>query len=85
VVQIDGGGGCVTPSTDTVQDGSYKPLSRPLFVYPAASALKRPEVDAFLKFYIDNIDDITKQALFVDLTDAQKQASLARVDKLKAT
>ena len=85
VVQIDGGGGCVTPSADTVQDGSYKPLSRPLFVYPAASALKRPEVDAFLKFYIDNIDDITKQALFVDLTDQQKQASLARVDKLKAT
>ena len=54
VVQVDGGDGCVTPDTATVQDGSYTPLSRPLLMYPSAAALERPEVDAFVKFYIDN-------------------------------
>ena len=43
-VAIDGGNGCVTPSDETVQDGSYAPLARPLFVYVAAESLQRPEV-----------------------------------------
>ncbi len=38
LVKVDGGGGCVAPSTKTIQDGSYKPLSRPLFMYPSAKA-----------------------------------------------
>ena len=81
-VQIDGGGGCVTPTSETVQSGEYKPLSRPLFIYPSDKALKRPEVKAFVKFYVDNVDRITKQALFVDLTDEQKTESQSRVAKL---
>ena len=71
IVQVDGGDGCVTPSTQTVQDGSYKPLSRPLFIYPSAAALKRPEVDAFVKFYIDNYKSIAEQAKLVPMTDEQ--------------
>jgi phosphate transport system substrate-binding protein len=70
-VEIDGGGGCVAPSAETVQDGSYKPLSRPLFIYPSGKALQRPEVKAFVDFYLANQDQITEQALFVPMTDAQ--------------
>ena len=44
LVGIDDGSGCVKPSTEAIQDGSYKPLSRPLFMYPSEKALKRPEV-----------------------------------------
>ena len=82
VVQVDDGDGCVTPSSETVQSGDYKPLSRPLFIYPSDKALGRPEVKAFVKFYVANVDRITKQALFVDLTDAQKTESETRVAAL---
>ena len=47
-VEVDGGDGCVVPSSETVQSGDYQPLSRPLFVYVKTSALERPEVKAFV-------------------------------------
>ena len=56
-LEIDGGSGCVAPSPETVQDGTYTPLARPLFVYPSAAALERPEFDAFLQYYLDNVND----------------------------
>ena len=81
-LEIDGGDGCVAPSKETVQDGSYKPLARPLFVYASAKAIARPEVDAFLKYYLDNEQAIAESALFVDLTDEQKAASQKKADAL---
>jgi phosphate transport system substrate-binding protein len=84
LVQVDGGGGCQTPNKDTVQSGAYKPLSRPLFVYPSDAAIKRPEVDAFLKYYIDNADQLADQAKFVPMTPEQKSASQQKADSLKA-
>jgi phosphate transport system substrate-binding protein len=78
-VEVDGGDGCVAPSADTVQDGSYKPLSRPLFIYPSGEALQRPEVKAFVDFYLANQDQITEQALFVPMTDQQLTKAEAAV------
>ncbi|HEX2193311.1 MAG TPA: PstS family phosphate ABC transporter substrate-binding protein [Acidimicrobiales bacterium] len=83
VVKVDGGGGCVEPSTQTVQNGTYKPLSRPLFIYPSGRALARPEVVAFLEFYVANSDDIATQALFVPLTASQKDTLRQKLDALK--
>jgi phosphate transport system substrate-binding protein len=83
-LKVNGGDGCVTPTTDTVQDGTYKPLSRPLFIYPSAKALQRPEVLAFVEFYIGNTDDITKQALFVPLTTEQHEKLDDQLNQLKA-
>jgi phosphate transport system substrate-binding protein len=82
VLEIDDGGGCVAPSKKTVQDGTYKPLARPLFIYPSAKALRRPEVDAFVKYYIDNEQEIAESALFVDLTDEQKAEAEQKVAAL---
>ena len=81
-VEIDGGDGCVAPSAETVQDGSYKPLSRPLFIYPSAKALERPEVKAFVEFYLANQDRITEQALFVPMTEEQLMKSKDKVAAL---
>ena len=67
-LQIDGGSGCVAPSVATVQDKTYTPLSRPLFVYVKNDALKRPEVQAFLKYYTENAESLATTALFVPLT-----------------
>ena len=49
----DGSGKCVKPSKESIQDGSYKPLSRPLFMYPSEKAMARPEVKAFMEFTVD--------------------------------
>jgi phosphate transport system substrate-binding protein len=84
-VQVDGGDGCVTPTKETVQSGEYKPLSRPLFIYPTDKALKRPEVKAFVEFYIANQDKITEQALFVPMTPEQLQESKDEVARLAGT
>ncbi|MCA1692031.1 MAG: PstS family phosphate ABC transporter substrate-binding protein, partial [Actinobacteria bacterium] len=84
-VQVNGGGGCVEPTVQTVQSDTYKPLGRPLFIYPKAEAMKRPEVQAFVRFYIENVDAITEQALFVPLTDQQKKDATAKVATLIAS
>ena len=48
---IDAGGGCVAPSVETIGDGTYRPLSRPLFIYVSEASLARPEVREFMRFY----------------------------------
>ncbi|MEX1141329.1 MAG: PstS family phosphate ABC transporter substrate-binding protein [Thermoleophilaceae bacterium] len=70
-LEIDGGDGCVAPTAENTQDGSYTPLGRQLFVYPSDQALQRPEVLAFIEFYIENASAIAEQAGFIGLTDEQ--------------
>jgi phosphate transport system substrate-binding protein len=77
-VKIDGGDGCVAPTTETVQFGDYRPLSRPLFIYTKADAAKRSEVKAFADYYLEHQEDITREALFVPLT--KEQVAKARED-----
>jgi phosphate transport system substrate-binding protein len=81
-LEIDDGKGCVAPSVETVQDGSYTPLSRPLFVYPSATALQREEFDAFLQYYLDNVNDIAEQVGFIGLTDEQLSKSQSNLEGL---
>ena len=71
-VAVDAGQGCVEPTKETVQSGRYRPLSRPLFVYPSKKALGRPEVKAFLDFYVQNATELADQAQFVPLTEEQR-------------
>ena len=51
-LQVDGGEGCVGPTEETINDGSYAPLSRPLFVYVSSAALREPHVREFIRYYI---------------------------------
>ena len=57
LVSVDDGYGCVAPSAETIQDGSYAPLSRPLFMYPSTEAIAKPEVEGFMQYVVDNYDD----------------------------
>ena len=81
-IEVDGGEGCVAPSVETVLDGTYQPLGRPLFVYPSDKALARPEVQAFLEFYIENEQEIAEQALYVELSEQQQQESAEKIASL---
>jgi phosphate transport system substrate-binding protein len=81
-LEIDGGDGCVAPSAETTQDGSYTPLGRQLFVYPSDKALARPEVKAFLEFYIENAASIAEQAGFIGLTEEQATEARDKIAEL---
>jgi phosphate transport system substrate-binding protein len=71
-VEVDSGDGCVAPSAETAQDGTYAPLSRPLFIYVnKASYADKPQVAAFVDFYVANIADVVKVAQFIPLNDEQ--------------
>jgi phosphate transport system substrate-binding protein len=81
-IAIDGGEGCVEPNAETVIDGGYSPLGRPLFIYISDTSLERPEVQAFVDFYIENDQDIADQALFIGLSDEQRTESEQKVASL---
>lgn len=78
LVAVDGGDGCVTASTETIQDGTYKPLSRPLFMYVKQDSLAKPDVSAFMTFTVDNNEAIATAAKTVPMsaeaTTKSKQA-----------
>jgi len=81
-VAIDNGEGCVEPTVASAQDGSYAPLSRPLYVYPSVQALARPVVADFFRFYVANDDSIAQAAAYVPLNDEQKQQLQSDLDAL---
>lgn len=72
-VQIDGGSGCVTPSPEAAQDGTYTPLARPLFVYVSDLSLKKPQVVAFIEFYLQNSEQVADVARFIPMTEEQNK------------
>lgn len=69
ILAVDGGDGCVKPEVATIADGSYAPLSRPLFMYPSTETAAKPEVKAFIQFILDNNEKVNQAADYVPLTD----------------
>jgi len=81
LVSVDGGDGCVAPSLETIQDGSYTPLARPLFMYPAAKALERSEVEGFMNYVVDNYDSIAEASSIVPMDDTQAGEARTALDE----
>jgi phosphate transport system substrate-binding protein len=79
VVPIDGGKGAIAPSYDTIKDGSYAPLSRPLFIYANNKELERPEVKEFVKYYINNIGPLAGEVGYVALPDEKYATEAAKI------
>ena len=66
-VGIDGGKEVVPPSPKTVEDGTYQPLSRPIFIYVSKKAAEKPEVKEFVEFYMQNAAKLVRQIKYVAL------------------
>ena len=66
---VNSKGTAVGPSEGVVLDGSYEPLSRPLFIYINAEAAKRPEVKQFVEFYLTESSSLVKEVKYVPLAD----------------
>jgi phosphate transport system substrate-binding protein len=71
LIGVDAGDGCVKPSSESIQDGSYTPLGRPLFMYPSAKAMKRPEVKAFMDYIVQNYQPIAEASQIVPMSQEQ--------------
>lgn len=69
----------VLPSEKTVKDGSYQPLSRPIFIYVNAKAVAKPEVKKFVDFYMANVASIASEVKYVALPDSVYQANLKHI------
>ncbi len=75
-VAIDSGSGCVAPSAETAQDGTYTPLARPLFIYVKNEAYTGNEaVRTYVDYYVDNLPVIAEGALFIPLNDEDYAAT----------
>ncbi len=78
-VPIDGGTGPVAPSNETIKDGSYSPLSRPLFIYVNKAEYERPEVKDFTTFFMENVPTLSAEVGYVPMPEeayATEQAKL---------
>lgn len=74
LVEVDGGKGCVAPSKETILDGTYAPLSRPIFIYVKKSALEREEVAEFAKFYIEQAKELVPTVGYIAAQDEVYEA-----------
>ncbi|MDN5332599.1 MAG: phosphate transport system substrate-binding protein [Tepidanaerobacteraceae bacterium] len=78
-VAIDSGSGPVGPTVETINDGTYKPLSRPLFIYVNKKSLERPEVKEFVKFYMENANELVGDVGYIPLAESVYQENLGKI------
>lgn len=82
-VAVDGGKGGIIPSAKTVEDGSYQPLSRPIFIYVNIKAAERPEVKELVEFYMNNAAALVKEVKFFPLPAQAYTTNLEHLNKKK--
>lgn len=80
---VDGGKGGIIPSVETVEDGSYQPLSRPIFIYISIKATEKPEVREFIEFYMKNASPLVKEVKYFPLPAQAYTTNLEHLNKKK--
>ncbi|SHM44031.1 phosphate ABC transporter substrate-binding protein, PhoT family (TC 3.A.1.7.1) [Caldanaerovirga acetigignens] len=78
-VKIDSGTGPVEPTMDTIREGTYKPLSRPLFIYVNKKSLERPEVKEFVNFYMKNAGKLASEVGYVPMAEDVYNENLSKL------
>jgi phosphate transport system substrate-binding protein len=73
LISVNDGSGCVAPSKESISSGEYKPLSRPLFMYPSDKALQKPAVKAFMDYVVENYQSIASASQIVPMSQQQAQ------------
>ncbi len=71
LVGVNNGSGSVLPTMETVANGSYAPLSRPIFIYVSNKSAKREEVKTFVNFYLENVTSISEEVGYIPLPEAE--------------
>lgn len=81
LVGVDNGNGPIKPSLETVKDGSYAPLSRPLFIYINSASVSKKELIEFVNYYIKNAAELSKEVGYIPLPQSEYDSQLASFDK----
>ncbi len=82
LVEIDNGKGCVLPSLKTVTDGTYQPLSRPLFIYVNKARIEsKKEISTFISFYLNHAAKLSAEVGYIPLTSELYQLAQKRYDQ----
>ena len=71
LVGVDNGSGIVQPTLETVSNGTYAPLSRPIFIYVKNSIKDRKEVQEFTKFYLENAANLVQDVGYIPLPSSE--------------
>lgn len=79
--KAENGAGPIKPSIETVKNKSYAPLSRPLFIYVNSTAVMRPEVTEFVRFYLQNAATLAAEVGFIPMTEAEYAAELQKFEQ----
>ena len=82
-VAIDGGKGPVAPTPENVDNGSYQPLSRPIFIYVSEKSLDKPEVKEFVEFYMKSAAPLVKEVKYIPLPAKAYSGNLEHLAKKK--
>ncbi|OHB64741.1 MAG: protein sphX [Planctomycetes bacterium RBG_13_62_9] len=77
----DNGKGPIAPSLTTVMDGTYQPLSRPIFIYISTKSLDRPEIADFVRFYLAHAAELVKEVGYIPLSNEAYRLAQTRVDQ----
>ncbi|MDG2101852.1 MAG: PstS family phosphate ABC transporter substrate-binding protein [Dehalococcoidia bacterium] len=83
LLSVDSGSGCIGPSDETINNSSYSPLSRPLFIYVNNSEVKREEVFEFIKFYLENGAMLAGEGGYVALPQNMYSDGLKEISKYR--
>ena len=75
----------VSPNMETIKTGTYAPLSRPLFIYVSKESGQKPEVQSFVKFYLNNSAEVAKTVGYVPLPDADYKKSIQKFEEFTAS
>ncbi|MFR5266925.1 phosphate ABC transporter substrate-binding protein PstS family protein [Clostridium sp.] len=78
-IKIDAGKGAVEPTFETIKDGTYVPLARPVFIYANNKSLEKTEVKEFVKFYLENAETLVKEIGEIPLTADKYKEELAKI------
>ncbi len=81
LIGVDNGNGPIKPSLETVKEGTYAPLSRPLFIYVNNTSVTRNEVVTFVNFYIENAAELAKEVGYIPLPQDEYENQLTRFKK----
>ncbi|MCX8087519.1 MAG: PstS family phosphate ABC transporter substrate-binding protein [Rhodocyclaceae bacterium] len=82
-VNIWNGKAYIEPSAANVENGTYTPLARPIFIYVNAKSLEKPEVKEFVKYYMEHGAKLTREVKYVPLPASVYKANLEHMEKLK--
>ena len=83
-VAVDDGNGCVAPNEETITSGQYSPLSRPLFIYVKKQSASRPEVRAFVDFFLQVGNELNREVGYIPVPQQTLAAEKAEWQNFKA-